>query len=100
MAHGAEVNARSSDLRTPLMVAARCPGNSATVKFLLDRGANPNPNAHPVAESSPLIEDRFGHGNRDRPESPPIHPLAASVKRDDSVLAVARRALAQPNGFG
>jgi len=56
VAHGAEVNARSSDLRTPLMVAARCPGNSATVKFLLDRGANPNPNAHPVAESSPLIE--------------------------------------------
>lgn len=54
--HGADVNARSSDMRTPLMIAARRPGNSATVKFLLDHGANPNPNPHPTAESSPLIE--------------------------------------------
>jgi ankyrin repeat protein len=54
--HGADVNARSSDMRTPLMVAARRPGNVATVKFLLDHGANPNPNLHPAAESSPLIE--------------------------------------------
>ena len=56
VAHGADVNARSSDMRTPLMIAARRPGNSATVKLLLDHGANPNPNAHPAAESSPLIE--------------------------------------------
>ncbi|MEO7145855.1 MAG: ankyrin repeat domain-containing protein [Bryobacteraceae bacterium] len=56
VAHGAGVNARSSDMRTPLMIAARRPGNAAAVKFLLERGANPNPNAHPVAESSPLIE--------------------------------------------
>jgi ankyrin repeat protein len=56
VAHGADVNARSSDMRTPLMIAARHPGNSAGVKFLLEHGANPNPNAHPVAESSPLIE--------------------------------------------
>src|SRR5690242_19611243 len=56
VAHGADVNARSTDMRTPLMIAARRPGNSAGVKFLLDRDANPNPNAHPVAESSPLIE--------------------------------------------
>lgn len=56
VAHGADVNARSSDMRTPLMIAARRPGNSATVKFLLDRGANLNPNAHPATESSPLIE--------------------------------------------
>ena len=56
VAHGADVNARSDDNRTPLMIAARRPGNSATVKFLLERGANPNPNAHPVTESSPLIE--------------------------------------------
>jgi ankyrin repeat protein len=56
VAHGADVNARSSDMRTPLMIAARRPGNSATVKFLLDHGANPNPNPHPAAESSPLIE--------------------------------------------
>jgi ankyrin repeat protein len=54
--HGADVNARSSDLRTPLMIAARRPDNTAVVKLLLDRGANPNPNAHPFTESSPLIE--------------------------------------------
>src|SRR5579871_318627 len=56
VAHGADVNARSSDMRTPLMIAARRAGNSATVKFLLERGASPNPNAHPATESSPLIE--------------------------------------------
>ena len=54
--HGADVNARSSDMRTPLMIAARRPGNAAVVKLLLEHGANPNPNAHPAAESSPLIE--------------------------------------------
>ncbi len=54
--HGADVNARSNDLRTPLMIAARTPGNATAVKLLLDRGANPNPNAHPATESSPLIE--------------------------------------------
>src|SRR5713101_2427780 len=53
---GADVNARSSDMRTPLMIAARRPGNTAAVKFLLEHGANPNPNAHPFTESSPLIE--------------------------------------------
>lgn len=56
LGHDAEVNARSSDLRTPLMIAARRPGNSLVVKMLLDHGANVNPNAHPAAESSPLIE--------------------------------------------
>ena len=54
--HGADVNARSDDLRTPLMIAARRPGAAPLVKLLLDRGANPNPNANPLAESSPLIE--------------------------------------------
>src|SRR6266481_7951771 len=54
--HGADVNARSNDMRTPLMIAARRPGNPAAVKLLLLRGANPNPNAHPITESSPLIE--------------------------------------------
>jgi len=56
LAHGAEVNARSSDMRTALMIAARRPGNSAVVKLLLEKGANANPNTHPGAESSPLIE--------------------------------------------
>lgn len=54
--HGADVNARSSDLRTPLMIAARRPGNSGVVKLLLDHGAKVNPNTRPDAESSPLIE--------------------------------------------
>jgi ankyrin repeat protein len=54
--HGADANARSNDMRTPLMIAARRPGNVSTVKLLLEHGANPNPNAHPAAESSPLIE--------------------------------------------
>ncbi len=53
---GANVNARSADLRTPLMVAARRPGNSATVKFLLERGASPNPNNRPDVEGAPLID--------------------------------------------
>jgi ankyrin repeat protein len=54
--HAADVNARSDELRTPLMIAARRPGADATVKLLLERGANPNPNAKPFSESSPLIE--------------------------------------------
>ena len=56
VARGANVNARSSDMHTPLMIACRRPGKSATVKLLLDHGAAVNPNAHPAAESSPLIE--------------------------------------------
>jgi ankyrin repeat protein len=56
LGHGADANARSSDMRTPLMIAARRPGNSAVVKLLLEHGADANPNAHPAAESSPLIE--------------------------------------------
>jgi ankyrin repeat protein len=54
--HEADVNARSDDLRTPLMIAARRPGGEATVRLLLARGANPNPNGKPASESSPLIE--------------------------------------------
>jgi len=56
VAHGADVNARSSDMRTPLIVAARRPGNTAVVKLLLEHGANPNPNSHPAVESAPLLE--------------------------------------------
>jgi ankyrin repeat protein len=54
--HKADVNARSDELRTPLMIAARRPGAEATVKLLLERGANVNPNEKPFSESSPLIE--------------------------------------------
>jgi ankyrin repeat protein len=56
VAAGADVNAKSDDLRTPLMIAARKPGGAAAVKLLLEHGANPNPNAKPETESSPLIE--------------------------------------------
>ena len=66
VSHGADVNARSNDMRTPLMIAARRPGNAAVVKLLLERGANPNPNAHPAAESSPLIEAATAGRCRDR----------------------------------
>jgi ankyrin repeat protein len=54
--HGAEVNAHSDELRTPLMIASRQPGGTPIAKLLLERGANPNPNAHPETESSPLME--------------------------------------------
>ena len=54
--HGADVNARSDELRTALMIAARRPDGEATVKLLLASGANPNPNTKPASESSPLIE--------------------------------------------
>ena len=54
--HDADVNARSDDMRTPLMIAARRPGGAPTVKLLLDHGAKPNPNYRPENESSPLIE--------------------------------------------
>lgn len=56
LAHGAHVNAKSDDMRTPLMIAARRHGAARIVKLLLERGANPNPNAKPTTESSPLIE--------------------------------------------
>jgi ankyrin repeat protein len=54
--HGADVNAKSDDLRTSLMIAARHPGGSPIVKLLLDHGANPNPNAKPEQEGSPLLD--------------------------------------------
>ncbi len=52
----ADVNAKSADFRTPLMIAARRFGGKAIVKLLLDKGVNPNPNAKPATESSPLLE--------------------------------------------
>src|SRR6516225_5131004 len=41
VAAGAEVRVRTADLgNTPLILAARCAGNSRTVKLLLERGAD------------------------------------------------------------
>ena len=54
--HGVDVNAKSDDLRTPLLIAARRPGGAPVVKLLLDHKADPNPNARPGTESSPLLE--------------------------------------------
>jgi ankyrin repeat protein len=56
VAHGADVNAKSDDSHTALMIAAGRPANTAMVKFLLEHGANPNPNANPMGDSSPLIQ--------------------------------------------
>ena len=56
VSHGAEVNARSDDFRTPLMIAARIPGGTPVVRFLLEHGANPNPNPRPETQSSPLLD--------------------------------------------
>ena len=42
VAKGADVKARSHMGNNALILAARKPGNSRTVKFLLDRGADPN----------------------------------------------------------
>ena len=42
VANGADVKARSRFGNTALILAARKPGNSRTVKLLLDRGADPN----------------------------------------------------------
>jgi len=53
--HGAEVNVRSDDFRTPLTIAATRQGNAPVIKLLLDRGANPNPNPKPEM-GSPLIQ--------------------------------------------
>jgi ankyrin repeat protein len=54
--HGADVNAHSDEMRTPLLIAAGRPGGRAVVKLLLDHGAKPDPNRHPLSESSALIE--------------------------------------------
>ena len=54
--HGADVNARSDEMRTPLMIAAGRTGGSAMVKLLLEHGAKPDPNKNAGSESSALIE--------------------------------------------
>lgn len=54
--HGADVNARSDDKRTPLVIGAGRYGSSAVVKFLLDHGADPSfegaRNFTPLAEAA------------------------------------------------
>jgi ankyrin repeat protein len=59
LAHGAEVNIISEDVRTPLMIAAGVPTGRPIVKLLLEHGANVNPTRHPDGESSPLVEAAF-----------------------------------------
>ena len=54
--HGADINAISNDLRTPLMVAATRHGNAATVRLLLDRNANANPTPKPDVMGGPLVQ--------------------------------------------
>jgi len=51
---GADVNARSDDGRTPLFIASGIPGNIATVRLLLDRGAAVNPTNRSFNDSTPL----------------------------------------------
>ena len=72
--HKADVNARSSDMRTPLMIAARRPGNAPLVKLLLDRGANPNPNRESryrivAADRGRQLRRRRRRGTAARPRS-------------------------------
>ena len=56
LAHGADVNAISDDLRTPLMIAAVVPTGRPIVKLLLEHGAGLNPTKQPFSESSPLVQ--------------------------------------------
>lgn len=58
--HGADVNAKSADSRTPLLVAAGRHGAAPVVKLLLDHGANPS--AHSPAlfgVMTPLAEAAY-----------------------------------------
>ena len=51
---GADVNARSKVGRTPLIVAAACPGSADAVKLLLAKGAEPK--VADAANFTPLNE--------------------------------------------
>jgi len=59
--HGADVNAKSGDSRTPLLVASSRYGAAPVVKFLLDHGANPSAHSPAlVGEMTPLAEAAYG----------------------------------------
>src|ERR1041385_6430684 len=55
LVHGADGNARSDDLRTPLMIASGHPGGAPIVKLLLDHAADLNPKA-PSERQALLVE--------------------------------------------
>jgi hypothetical protein len=60
VARGADVNARSDDGRTPVMIAARLNGNHEIVKLLLDHGANPSAKTGGLfGEVTPLAEAMY-----------------------------------------
>ena len=56
VAHGADVNALSTDGRTPLVIAAAQAGSAPIVQFLLEHGADPNPKGRAPGDASPLRE--------------------------------------------
>jgi len=57
VARGADVNARSNDGRSPIVIAAGIRGNRDVVSLLLERGANPSAKAPGiVANVTPLAE--------------------------------------------
>lgn len=84
--HGAKVNVISDNFRTPLMIAARQPDGAAVVRYLLEHGANPNPNAHPDTASSPLLEAATA-GNADSFEALLEH--GAKIGDDGGVIMTA-----------
>lgn len=58
--HGADVNAKSGDSRTPLLVASGRYGAVPVVKFLLDHGANPSAHSPTLFDvMTPLAEAAY-----------------------------------------
>ena len=52
----ADVNAVSTDGRTPLIIAATQAGTAAVIRFLIEHGADVNPKGHDQGDASPLRE--------------------------------------------